>query len=241
MEEQQQQQQQQRYYEELLRCVHSVYSSLESSCVADYKNAFIKYVSDRTTRVVEDMFNRHCRGLCSCGYDVYVARGPHCWVDGVKYSSYDQYLSEVGHSSYYVRVQESVVAEVVELSPECYRWSSHQVRRDPRECSANGGVCRCNVKITHLTVSYVINDSFLLRRPLLRCQQHIVRGGENMLRDLDTGHVIEHFNDRPAANHYRMMLVTNFVPVFSEWVLKCRDEDHLPPSSSSEEDDGQEQ
>ena len=239
------------YYDELVRCVHSVYSSLESSCVADYKNAFIKYVSDRTTGVVEDMFSRHCKGLCSCRCDVFVAKGPNCWIDGVKYVSYDEYLREVGHSSYYVRVQEFVVAEVVELSPECYRWSSHPVRRDPRECSANGGPCRCNVKITRLTVSYVINDSFLLRRPLLRCQQHIVRGGENMLRNLDTGDIIEHFNDRPSANHYRMMLATRFVPVFqkriyermSEWVLKCKDESHLPPSLSSEEDDddGQEQ
>ena len=88
----------------------------------------------------------------------------------------------------------------------------------------------------------------MLRRPLLRCQQHIVRGGENMLRNLDTGDIIEHFNDRPAANHYRMKLATQFVSVFqkrcfermSEWVLKCRDENHLPPSSE-EEDDGQEQ
>ena len=233
------------YYEELLRCVHSVYSSLESSCVGDYKNAFIKYVSDRTIGVVEDMFSKHSRGLCSCGYNVYVARGPHCWIDGVKYSSYGQYLSEVGHSSYYVRVEESAVAEVVELSPECYRWSSHPVRTDPRECCATGGTCRCNVKITRLTISYVINDMFVLRRPVLRFQQHIVRGGENMLRNLDTGDVIDHFNDRPAANHYRMMLATQFVPVFqkrcyermSEWVLKCRDESHLPPSLEAEEDD----
>ena len=244
------------YYDELLRCVHSVYSSLESSSVGDYKYEFIKYVSERTTGVVEDMFIKHCgrQGVCSCGYDVYVAKGPHCWVDGVKYSSYAEYLSEVGHSSYYVRVEESVVAEVVELSPECYRWSSHPVRRDPRECSPNGGTCRCNVKITRLTVSYVINDLYVLRRPLLSCQQHIVHGGENMLQNLDTGRIIEHFNDRPAANQYRMMLETNFVPVFqkhcyehmSEWVLQCRDEDRLPPSvsissASSEEDDGQEQ
>ena len=143
-----------------------------------------------------------------------------------------------------MRVQDSVVGEVVELSPECYRWSSHPVRRDLRDCCPNGGTCRCNVKITRLAVSYVINDSFLLRRPLLRCQQHIVRGGENVLRNPDTGDVIEHFNDRPAAQHYRMMLATNFVPVFqkpcyehmSEWVLKCR-EGQLPPSSSEEEDD----
>ena len=234
------------YYEELLRCGYSVYSSLESSCVADYKNAFITYVSDRTTGVVEDICNCHCRGLCSCGFDVYVAKGPNCWIDGVKYVSYGQYLSEVGHSSYYVRVQDSVVAEVVDLGPECYRWSSHPVRRDPRECSANGGTCGCNVKITRLTVSCVINDAFLLRRPLLRCQQHIVHGGENVLRNPGTGDVIEHFTDRPAAQHYRMMLSTNFVPVFqkccyehmSEWVLKCR-EGQLPPSSSEEEDDGE--
>ena len=205
-------------------------------------------MSDRTTGVVEDMFNRHCKGVFSCRCDVFV--GPHCWIDGVKYVSYDEYLREVGHSSYYVRVHESVVAEVVELSLECYRWSSHSVRRDPRECSTNGGPCRCNVKITRLTVSSVINDCFELRRPLLRCQQYIVRGGENMLRNVDTGDIIEHFNDRPAANHYRRMLATQFVPVFqkrcyermSEWVLKCRDESQLPPSSSSsEEDDGQEQ
>ena len=66
-----------------------------------------------------------------------------------------------------------------------------------------------------------------------------------MLRNLDTGDVIEHFNDRHAANHYRMMLATNFVPVFQnrcyehmrEWVLQqqqCRDE-------VEEEDNGQEQ
>jgi len=42
-------------------------------------------------------------------------------IDGVFYSSYGQYLSEVGHSSYYMWVQESVVAEVLELSSE---WSS---------------------------------------------------------------------------------------------------------------------
>ena len=106
-------------------------------------------------------------------------------------------------------------------------------------------MCRCNVKITRLTVSYVINDLFLLRHPLLRCQQHNVRGGENMLRNPDTGNVIEHLNGRPAAQHYRMMLTTNFVPIFqkccyehmSEWVLKCRDEGQLPPSSSEEEND----
>ena len=69
-----------------------------------------------------------------------------------------------------------------------------------------------------------------------------------MLRNLDTGDVIEHFNDRPAAQHYQMMLATNFVPVFqkrcyehmSEWVLKYR-EGQLPPSSSSSEDDEGEQ
>ena len=105
------------YYKELLRCVYSVYSCLELSCVADYKNDFNKYVSDPTSGVVENMFNTHCQGLCSCGFDVYVARGPHCWIDGVEYVSYNQYLSEVGHSSYYMRVQESVVGEVVELSP----------------------------------------------------------------------------------------------------------------------------
>ena len=116
MEEQQQYES--LYYEELLRCVYCVYSSLESSCVADYKNAFIKYISDRTSGVVEDMFNRHCRGLCSCGFDVYVTRGPNCWIDGVKYVSYGQYLSDVGHISYYVRVHDSVVGEVVELSLE---------------------------------------------------------------------------------------------------------------------------
>ena len=157
-------------------------------------------------------------------------------------------MSEVGHISYYVRVHDSVVGEVVELSLERYRWSSHPVRRDPRECCPNGGTCRCTVKITRLTVSYVINDSFLLRHPFLRCQQHIVHGGENMLRNPDTGDVNEHFNDRPAAQHYRMMLATNFVPVFqkrcyenmSEWVLNCR-EGQLPPSSSSSEDDDGEQ
>ena len=170
------------HYDELLRCVHSVYSSLESSCVADYTNAFVNYVSDRTSGVVENMFTTHFRGLCSCVFDVYVARGLNCWIDGVKYASYNQYLSEVGHSSYYVRVQDSVVGEVVEVSPESYRWSSHPVRRDPQECCClNGGACRCNVKITRLTVSYCIDDAFLLRRPLLRYQQHIVHSGKNVL------------------------------------------------------------
>ena len=122
------------------------------------------------------------------------------------------------------------------------------MRRDPRECFPNGGTCRCNVKITRLTVSYVINDAFLLRRPLLRCQQHIVRGGETVFRNPDTGDVINHFTDRPAAQHYRMMLSTNFVPVFqkrcyehmSEWVLKCR-EGQLPPSSSEEDEEGEQE
>ena len=81
MEEQQQHES--LYYEELLRCVYCVYRSLESSCVADYKTAFIKYIFDRTSGVVEDMFTRHCRGLCSCGFDVYMMRGPNCWIDGL--------------------------------------------------------------------------------------------------------------------------------------------------------------
>ena len=83
----------------------------------------------------------------------------------------------------------------------------------------------------------MINDAFLLRHPLLRCQQHIVHGGENVLRNPDTGDVIDHFNDRPAAQ--------NFIPIYqrccyehkSEWVLQCR-EGSLPPSSSEEEDEG---
>ena len=74
----------------------------------------------------------------------------------------------------------------------------------------------------------MINDAVLLRHPLLRCQQHLVRGGENVLQNPDTGHVVDHFNDRPAAQHYRMMLSSNFIPIFprrcyehmSEWVLK---------------------
>ena len=69
------------------------------------------------------MFDCHSQGLCSCGFNVYVPRGLNCWIDGVKHVSYEQYLSEVGHSLYYVRVQDSVVAEVVDLSSGCYRWS----------------------------------------------------------------------------------------------------------------------
>ena len=91
------------YYEELLRCVYSVYSSLESSCVADYKNAFIKYVSDRTSGDVEDMFNRHGRGLCSCGFDVYVARGPNCWIDGVKYVSRSHRAATLGNGVHFMQ------------------------------------------------------------------------------------------------------------------------------------------
>ena len=74
-------------------------------------------MSDHTTGAVEGMFFRHLQGLCLCGCDVYVAKGQNCWIDGIKYVSYEQYLSELGHSSYYVRVQDSAVAEVVELSP----------------------------------------------------------------------------------------------------------------------------
>ena len=62
------------------------------------------------------------------------------------------------------------------------------------------------------------------------------------------GDVNEHFNDRLAAQHYRLMLATKFVPLFqkrcyehmSEWVLQCR-EGQLPPSSSEEEDGGEQE
>ena len=75
-----------------------------------------------------------------------------------------------------------------------------------------------------------------------------MRDGENMLRDPNSRHVIDHFNDRPMAQHYQMMLSSTFVPLFlrkccermSEWVLQCRD-GHLPPSSSKEEDEGEQQ
>ena len=77
-----------------------------------------------------------------------MAKSPNCWIDSVLYLSYGQYLSEVGHSSYYMWVQESVVAEVLELSSECYRWSSHPVCSDPRDCAPNDGTCCYNVKIT---------------------------------------------------------------------------------------------
>ena len=84
-------------------------------------------------------------------------------IDGVLYSSYGQYLSEVGHSSYYVRVQES----------DCCRWSSHPARRDPRDCAPNGGMCHCDLKIARLTVSYLISGLFLLRSLFFIYQQHI--------------------------------------------------------------------
>ena len=52
--------------------------------------------------------------FCLFGFDVYVAKGPNCWSDGVKYVSYEQYVIELGHISYYVRVKNSVFGEILE-------------------------------------------------------------------------------------------------------------------------------
>jgi len=68
-------------------------------------------------------------------------------------------------------------------------------------------------------VSYVINDLFLLRHPFLRCQEHILCGGENVLQDADNGCIIKHVNDTPAAQHYQMMLSSTFVPFFRDFVM----------------------
>ena len=227
------------YYKELLRCVNSVYSNVES-IMGDITNSYIQHVSNESTGVIEEMYRKHSRVFCPCRVTVYVSKGLHCWIDGKEYPSYEQYLSDVGQSSYYIRVQDVAVAEVLELSPQCYPWSRHPINPNRN--------CACNLKITKLTVSYVVNDLFTFTRPLLRCHQHIVRGGEQFLRDIDNGgRQVDHFNDRPPAQHYLLMLCRLIAPLFhrlcyehmSEWVLSCRDEECLLllPSSSEEEDE----
>ena len=94
------------------------------------------------------MLRSHSQGLCSCGVGTFVAKRPNCWIDGVCYPSYGQYLRDIGHSLHYVRGEESAVAEIVELSSNCYKWSSHPVRIDSRDCAPNDGTCHCNLKIT---------------------------------------------------------------------------------------------
>ena len=146
-----------KYYKELLRCVNSVYSNVE--CImGDITNSYIQHVSNESTGVIEEMYRKHSRVFCPCRVTVYVSKGPHCWIDGKEYPSHEQYLSDVGQSSYYIRVQDAAVAEVLELSPQFYPWSRHPINPNRN--------CACNLKITKLTVSYVVND---LRLDVLYC------------------------------------------------------------------------
>ena len=185
-----------------------------------------------TTGVLENMFREHSRNTCSCHYRVFVARGPNCWIDG-------DFLIDTQSSSHYTKVEESVISEVVELSSECYKFSGHPITFEPRECSANGGYCVCNLKITRHTVSYLINDLFVLRYPAMRSQCYILAGGENIIRDGVSGTIIEHYNDRPILQQYRSRLLHTYIPLFQNQLFNninqwCPDDIY---SSGSDDDD----
>ena len=151
------------FHNDLVRCATNAYTYIAAEVdpsVVEYKNDAVVDVNMNTTGVLDNMCREHSRGTCSCNYHVFVGRG--CWVDGEWYSCYYQYLSENGHSCYYTKVEESSVSEVVELSPDCYRFSQHPISFEPRECSACGVLyCACNLTITHLTVTCNSNDLFV--------------------------------------------------------------------------------
>ena len=186
------------------------------------------------------MFREHSRDTCSCKYRVFVGRGPNCWVDGNWYSCYYQYLFEHGHSSYYTKIEESVVSEVVEFGSDCYRFSRHPITFEPRECSANGGYCGCNRNITRLTVTCLINDIFVLQYPAMRSQCYILAGDDNVIRDGVSGTSIEHYNDHPILQQYRAQLIYRYIPLFqshlvnnlTQWVMQCPDDIFVSDTSS---------
>ena len=225
------------FHKELYRCAKDAYLYIATSVYPSVINYYANAVSEvdmNTTGVVENMFREHSRNTCSCHYRVFVARGPNCWIDG-------DFLIDNRPNSYYTKVEESVVSEVVELSSECYRFSGHPIPFEPRECSANGGYCGCNLKITRLTVSYVINDLFVLRYPALRSQCYILAGGETFIRDGVSGTIIEHYNDRPIYQQFRTLLLVRYIPLFqnhlfnnlTQWVIECPDDIFLSEEDSS--------
>ena len=193
------------FHKELPRCVISAYINAVDSYhgAADWRNVLLQYVAERTTSDWDRLFKTHLQAeLCPCTYRAFTAKGPNCWVDNMWYSCFSDYLCEVGHSSYYTRLKSPLFAEVVELSPECYRWSRHPISFESLECSARGTCCACNPKITRLTVTCVINLVFVIQQPALRCQRYILEGGENVRGDIETGRIIEHVTDQPATEYF---------------------------------------
>ena len=153
------------FHKELYRCAKNAYvyiaTGINPSVIDCYATAATEVVMN-TTGVLENMFREHSRDTCSCNYRVFVSTGTHCWVDGDWYSCFFHYLRENGRSSYYTKIEESLVSEVVELSSECYRYSRHPITFEPQEWSANGGYCGCNLKITRLTITCLVNDLVVL-------------------------------------------------------------------------------
>ena len=197
------------FHKELYRCANNAYNYIATDIypsVIECNSEVVNNVIMNTTGVLENMFREHSRNTCSCHYHVFVGRGPNCWMDGDWYSCYYDYLLQHGNSSYYTKIEESVVSEVVELSSDCYRFSRHPITFEPRDCSADGGYCVCNLKITHLTATCLINDLYVLRYPAMRTQCHILSGGENVIRDTVSGQILEHFNDRSISQWYRAQL-----------------------------------
>jgi len=224
------------YHKELYRCAKDAYVYIATTTnLIDYYACTVSEVDMNTTGVVENMFREHSRDMCSCDYRVFVARGPNCWIDG-------DFLTGNRPYSYNTKVEESVVSEVVELSSECYRFSEHPITFEPRECSANGGSCNCNLKITRLTISYLINDLFVLRYPAMRSQCYILAGGEHIIRDGVSGTIIEHYNDRPIAQQYRRRLLHTFIPLFQKRLFDNIDQwcpDDIYSSGSENDDDNE--
>ena len=146
------------YCKELLRCVTSVYSTVE--CITgDVTNSYIQHVSNESTGVIDEMYHKHSCVFCLFCVTVYVSKGPPCWIDGIEYPLYEQYLFIVGHSLYYAHVQDVVVSKVLEVSPRCYPWSWHPMYPNM--------TCTCNLEITKLTVSYMVSGLFTFSCPLL--------------------------------------------------------------------------
>ena len=226
------------YRKELYRCAKDAYIHIATTTnLISYYACTVSEVDMNTTGVVENMFREHSRDTCSCNYRVFVARGgPNCWMDG-------EFLTGNRPYSYSTKVEESVVSEVVELSSECYKFSGHPITFEPRECSANGDSCNCNLKITRLTISYLINDLFVLRYPAMRCQCYILAGGENIIRDGVSGTIIEHYNDRPIAQQYRRRLLHTFIPLFQNRLFDTIEQwlsDYIYRSGSEDDDDDDE-
>ena len=232
------------FHKQLYRCAKDAYFHIAVGvypslldCYAVVENEVVM----NTTGVIENMFREHSQDTCSCDYRVYVSRGPHCWVDGDWYSCYFEYLEENGHSSYYTKVEESLVSEVVELGSDCYRFSRHPITTEPRDCSPNGGSCDCNLKIVRLTITCLINDLFVLRYPAMRCQLYLLAGGENFIRDCVSGTIIEYYNYRPILEQYCARLLHRYIPLFqnhlfnnlSQWVIECSDDSFVSEDEDS--------